>query len=424
MKILLVGNHTCGNRGDGAILRGLIESIETIDPSVEINAISRYPISSSYLLGREVKDDVLYHYHFKNKNGFKGRIIKALINRCLPSLLVSRINNGFWAKVFKVPKEFVDYIQNLKQYDAVIQVGGSFFVDLYGNNQFEHALCAIIAQKPVYMVGHSVGPFERKSFNEIANLVFSKVNKLVLREEISKDLMLKNCINTEKVINGIDTAWLVNPDVKLSNSNYAVKHWSEVSSERASIAITMRELAPFDKRLGVTQDEYEKAIASLIDNLIDQDFNVLAVSTCTGIDSYHKDDRMIAIQVGNRLANKDNYHVIMEEFNDVELGSILSQCQLTIGTRLHSAIISMNFGTPAVAINYEHKSAGIMKQLGLPELSSDVESLIDGTLIKKVNEIIDSISEVNEKVRVAILKERARGMSIIKEILKEVEGEN
>ncbi|HGM5417224.1 TPA: colanic acid biosynthesis pyruvyl transferase WcaK [Serratia liquefaciens] len=422
MKILLVGNHTCGNRGDGAILRGLIESIETIDPSIEINAISRYPISSSYLLGREVKDDVLYHYHFKNKNGFKGRIIKALINRCLPSLLASRINNSFWAKIFKVPKEFLDYIQNLKQYDAIIQVGGSFFVDLYGNNQFEHALCAIIAKKPVYMVGHSVGPFERKSFNEIANLVFSKVNKLVLREEISKDLMLKSGINTEKVINGIDTAWLVNPDVK--PSNYAVKHWSEVCSERASIAITMRELSPFDKRLGVTQDDYEKAIASLIDNLIDQGFNVLAVSTCTGIDSYHKDDRMIAIQVGSLLANKDNYHVVMEEFNDVELGSILSQCQLTIGTRLHSAIISMNFGTPAVAINYEHKSAGIMKQLGLPELSSDVESLIDGTLIKKVNEIIDSISEVNDKVREAIQKERAKGMSIIKGILKEVEGGN
>ena len=27
----------------------------------------------------------------------------------------------------------------------------------------------------------------------------------------------------------------------------------------------------------------------------------------------------------------------------------------------------MNFATPAIAINYEHKSAGIMQQLGLPE---------------------------------------------------------
>ncbi|MGQ8841166.1 colanic acid biosynthesis pyruvyl transferase WcaK [Serratia sp. TSA_7] len=422
MKLLLVGNHTCGNRGDGAILRGLIESIEVIDPAIEVTAISRYSVSSSYLLGRKVEDDVLYRYHFKKNGGFKGRVIKALINRYLPALLVSRINNGLLAKILKIPVEFDDYIQKLETYDAVIQVGGSFFVDLYGKNQFEHSLCAILAKKPIYMIGHSVGPFERKNFNEIANLVFSKVKMLALREEISKDLMLKSGITTEKVISGVDTAWLVNNCVR--PSNYALEHWSRVINERASVAITMRELAPFDQRLGVTQVEYEIAIGSLIDNLISQGFNVLAVSTCTGIDSYHKDDRMIAIQVGNRLTNKDNYHVVMDEFNDVELGSILSQCQLTIGTRLHSAIISMNFGTPAVAINYEHKSAGIMKQLGLPELSSDVATLIDGSLISKVNAILENIAAVNEKVHAAINNERVKGMVIMKDIIKEVERKN
>lgn len=422
MKLLLVGNHTCGNRGDGAILRGLIESIELIDPNIQVTAISRYSISSSYLLGRKVEDDILYRYHFKKNGGFKDRAIKAIINRCLPSLLVSRIKNGLLAKVFKVPKEFDEYILKLKEYDAVIQVGGSFFVDLYGKNQFEHALCAILADKPIYMIGHSVGPFEKKTFNEIANLVFSKVKMLVLREDISKNLMIKSEITADKVIAGIDTAWLVNYNLPVTN--YALEHWTTVANERPSIAITMRELAPFDKRLGVTQEEYEAAIARLIDNLIINGFNVIAVSTCTGIDSYHKDDRMIAIQVGDKLINKDNYHVVMDEFNDVELGIVLRQCKLTIGTRLHSAIISMNFGTPAVAINYEHKSAGIMKQLGLPELSSDVSELIDGSLIMKVNLILDELESLNEKVYWAVEQERIKGKVIMNEIIREVEGGN
>ncbi len=43
--------------------------------------------------------------------------------------------------------------------------------------------------------------------------------------------------------------------------------------------------------------------------------------------------------------------------DDLEMGKILA-AELTVGTRLHSAIISMNFATPAIAINYEHKSAG------------------------------------------------------------------
>ncbi len=48
----------------------------------------------------------------------------------------------------------------LSGYDAIIQVGGSFFVDLYGVPQFEHALCSFMAKKPLFMIGHSVGPFQ------------------------------------------------------------------------------------------------------------------------------------------------------------------------------------------------------------------------------------------------------------------------
>lgn len=33
------------------------------------------------------------------------------------------------------------------------------FVDLYGVPQFEHALCTFMAKKPLFMIGHSVGPF-------------------------------------------------------------------------------------------------------------------------------------------------------------------------------------------------------------------------------------------------------------------------
>jgi hypothetical protein len=40
----------------------------------------------------------------------------------------------------------------------------------------------------------------------------------------------------------------------------------------------------------------------------------------------------------------------------------------------------MNFMTPAIAINYEHKSAGIMQQLGLPEMAVDIRHLLDGSL--------------------------------------------
>ncbi len=98
------------------------------------------------------------------------------------------------------------YVGVLSGYDAIIQVGGSFFVDLYGVPQFEHALCTFMAKKPLFMIGHSVGPFQDEQFNQLANYVFGHCDALILRESVSLDLMKRSNITTAKVEHGVDTA--------------------------------------------------------------------------------------------------------------------------------------------------------------------------------------------------------------------------
>lgn len=51
MKLLILGNHTCGNRGDSAIMRGLLDAISRQQPDVEMDVMSRFPISSSPAAG-------------------------------------------------------------------------------------------------------------------------------------------------------------------------------------------------------------------------------------------------------------------------------------------------------------------------------------------------------------------------------------
>lgn len=60
MKLLILGNHTCGNRGDSAILRGLLDAINILNPHAEVDVMSRYPVSSSWLLNRPVMGDPLF----------------------------------------------------------------------------------------------------------------------------------------------------------------------------------------------------------------------------------------------------------------------------------------------------------------------------------------------------------------------------
>jgi colanic acid/amylovoran biosynthesis protein len=58
-RILIVGNHTCGNRGDCAILRGLLQCLEDVLPESRIDVTSRFPTSSQYLLGRALLPHLL-----------------------------------------------------------------------------------------------------------------------------------------------------------------------------------------------------------------------------------------------------------------------------------------------------------------------------------------------------------------------------
>jgi len=421
MKLLILGNHTCGNRGDSAILRGLLDAIARIEPQAEVDVMSRYPVSSSWLLNRPVMGDPLYS-QMKSHNtaaGLVGRVKKILRRRYQHQVLLSRVTDSGKLRNIAIAQGFTDFVRLLSNYDAIVQVGGSFFVDLYGVPQFEHALCTFMAKKPLYMIGHSVGPFQDAQFNQLANYAFGHCEALILRESVSLDLMKQSEITTAKVEQGVDTAWLVEDDEHFVPS-YAVRHWLDVASKQKTVAITLRELAPFDKRLGTTQQAYEEAFAGVVNRIIDAGWQVMALSTCTGIDSYNKDDRMVALNLRKHICESSRYHVVMDELNDLEMGKLLAACELTVGTRLHSAIISMNFGTPAVAINYEHKSAGIMQQLGMPEMAVDIRHLLDGSLASMVADTLGQLPALNQRLATAVAAEREQGALMVKSVLDRI----
>jgi colanic acid/amylovoran biosynthesis protein WcaK/AmsJ len=394
-RILIVGNHTCGNRGDAAILRGLLQCLGEVLPDSRIDATSRFPTSSAYLLGRPLQPDLLNGYYQAAGKKRLGALRAKASRRVIPRLLHGHLRKRWWARWLPLPRLHREVIQSMKTYDLILQVGGSFFVDLYGATQYDQASCALLAGVPVYLIGHSVGPFRDRFFRKVSQDVMARVDALALREEISVRHMRDSAIPEQKVRWVSDTAWLVNPGEPIA-----------VDLERPTVAVTFRELAPFDKRLGVTQAEYEEAFAQLLDTVIEAGYHVTAFSTCTAIDGYPKDDRMVALKVRERLRHPESFTVEMNELNDLELGQRLAACVLTIGTRLHSAIISMNFGTPSVALNYEHKSEGIMKRLGVQDLAMSVPSLLDGSLRAKVLDLLAD-NTLRPRVAAAVARERA-----------------
>jgi colanic acid/amylovoran biosynthesis protein len=407
LKILLIGNHTCGNRGDGAIARGLIEALEEEFPAAEIVMTSRYPVSSAFLLGRPVESDLFD----KLKLG-SGRM-GSLARRALPYQLLLAVKYPNRAVQSSLPASVRERIDYLREFDAVIQVGGSFFVDLYGVRQFEAPFAAVLAGTPLFLLGHSIGPLGGRTYRAFVRQLLLKARRVTIREPVSLGVLREARLPLTNVTDGSDTAWLV---------RCGRAHPTGRQGRKGRVAISVRELAPFHHRLNTTQETYECAFALLVDALIDDGYEIVAASTCTGIESYHRDDRINALRVKARVKRPDRLTVIMDELNDVELGQLFSTCDLLVGTRLHSAIIALSFGTPAIAINYEHKSQGIMQQLGLPRLTQPVSALLDGTLVEHVRSVLRNIDDVVGESLQAVAAERARAASMIKELKEDLVG--
>jgi colanic acid/amylovoran biosynthesis protein len=417
MKLLLIGNHTCANRGDCAILRGLIQEIERQQPDAQLTVVSRSPDVAAYMLGRPVERDAFAHWHQTRSGGFPGK--RKIARRALPLLMWLALRTGWRWPLALQPETFRQQLAALMKFDAVIQVGGSFFVDLYGAGQYEYPFAALLARRPVYLAGHSLGPFGGSMSRRLARMLLGRAHDVALREPVSRELLERDRLPLGRVTAGADTAWAVPPSV---NMRKPLPWLGQRADARPLIAITMRELAPFDQRLGTTQAIYEAAFAKLVTGLINAGYDVVAASTCTGIGSYARDDRMNALRVAALVRQAQRFHVVMDELDDVALGELFSACDLLIGTRLHSAIIAMNFGTPALALNYEHKSEGVMRQLGLPELSHPVQSLFDGSLMSQVLNVLHSLDSWREKVAVAVARERERTRAMVAACLQSIAG--
>ncbi len=174
MKLLILGNHTCGNRGDSAILRGLLDAIALIEPDADVDVMSRYPVSSSSVVKSpgDGRPAVQPNERTQQCRRIDGAGQESPASPLSAPVLLSRVTDTGKLRNIAIAQGFTDFVRLLSGYDAIIQVGGSFFVDLYGVPQFEHALCTFMAKKPLYMIGHSVGPFQNEPFNQLANYVF------------------------------------------------------------------------------------------------------------------------------------------------------------------------------------------------------------------------------------------------------------
>ena len=115
---------------------------------------------------------------------------------------------------------------------------------------------------------------------------------------------------------------------------------------------------------------------------------------------------MVALRIQRAMEEPKYSKVIMDEWSDLELGAFMKTCRLVVATRLHSAILSMRFGTPALVLGYEHKSAGVCRRLGVEELNYPLGLGISTTrLLEGIDAIIGAEDEYRRRIAEGVQSE-------------------
>jgi len=244
--------------------------------------------------------------------------------------------------------------------------------------------------KPVYLYAQSFGPYPTRIQRKIATMGLRCADLILVREGQSKNLLAELGLAGERVIRVPDSAFAFNPNRILVSQPTLLNGLSH----EHTVGVTVRSWLPAPE-----QSAYELAMAQFLDAISEQyDLNVVVIPQVTSVEK-DDDDRVVGRRIQNLIPDGSNIHFLDERFTHHEIAAIYSNLHYLVGTRFHSVIFALSAGVPALAIEYEHKTSGIMKDLGLERWVLPIEAVTCDRLLSLFELLIRESESYTKKLR-------------------------
>lgn len=409
---MLIINHFGTNKGDAAILIGLVDILRGSVPHLKLSVISTEPaIDGRYFRQDEVK---LLKRSFRARGETKESVVRWALQASLWLLqstiwaLSKRCGNGIKLCIDSRKREL---LQEYADADIVVSCGGGYLNDSFGLMllaPLHDILIALIIKKPVYLCAQSIGPFSSTLWKFITKNILNRVQVITLREGVSKKVLRDIAIDKPPNYVTADLAFVLNPE---GAERVAEIMYSEHIQKggRLLVGVTLHHWHyPGVSHPEAKHAQYKEAMAEASDHLAEE-LDAIVVFIPMNIKNSFYDERPLATEIIGLMNYKDHARIIEGEYTPQELTGIIGQMDYVIGTRFHSVILAFRMGVPALTIMYEHKAKGIMKMLGLQRFVCDINEINADELISKINSITADREQVTKTLRqnVALLQKLA-----------------
>ncbi|GAA1943538.1 polysaccharide pyruvyl transferase family protein [Kitasatospora viridis] len=380
MKVLVVNAYVRENAGDAALLAVCLRQVRAAFPAARITVAGMEDRAVHPAFDGAANIGSIRRYVADAGVGTARRVLRKAVGfLAAPLLLAPRP----LARLLRplLPAEVRREADAVAGADLVVSMGGGYFnarpgLDGY-QNVFYVVLPLLLAQRrgvPVVLAPQSFGPFPAPAQRRLAAHVVRRSALALAREDVSVEILARCGVRGAPVRRAVDSGFAFAPPPRLD--------WRArlgVGPEVPLVGVTARQWLTADQ-----QNAYERALAATIDAVRATGAQVVLIPQVT-TDYLGDDDRIVERRIAAHCATPPLR--VDEQVDFRELKGLYAECAYVLGTRFHSVIFALTSGVPCIAIEYEHKTRGIMRDLGLeswvlPIADASAESL--GALVDRL----------------------------------------
>lgn len=271
----------------------------------------------------------------------------------------SIIHDDWKRKSYMYNYEYAPFLNQMDKEDIMLSTGGDMMC--YDENQVIYTV-DYLHKRGIRSIlwGCSIG---EKNITPRKLQALKQFSHIYVRETLTQEVLDNHNINNVSVFP--DPAFVLDPIPNQLPMCF-------LQGEVVGINLSNYIMGGFD-----LNSAFAKEVDSLIRYILQStDYQILLIPHVLW---KGQDDRIISNLIKEKYNLNNRINILdSNNLNYCQIRYVISKCKCFIGARTHAVISAYSTCTPAIAIGYSIKSAGIAKDIGMPK-----ETLVDSVNLKK-----------------------------------------
>lgn len=358
-KIVISGYYGFANAGDEAMLTAIIKALRSTEKSVDLTVLSGNPEATA------AKHRVSSIYRFNPLEIFKS----------------------------------------LYDCELLLSGGGSLLQDVTSKRSLLYYLfiiaLGIILKKKVMLFAQGIGPIHSGILRRLTKLICSHVDLITVRDQDSLYELRRIGIPAEKVQLTAD-AVLTLPQEDIRQGKELLERF-HVPQEKMLIAVSVRKWQD--------DDSYLLELAKAVDALVKRyDAHIVLLPLQYPV------DMEACERLQHFMVRKSSSTILATNCDTEQFLSLMGNFNLLIGMRLHALIFAAVMELPFVAVSYDPKIDGFVKDIDGVS-AGNVTNLQEKqilTAVKQALKVSQNSKDLLEKLRVKALLNSKEAFELLK----------